>query len=73
VAARAKNKATITVRRSTRATTTGFLKATAKKKLTFEQALKVWEEQEMKEDYRVNRAAERLSASDLAIRVNAKA
>jgi hypothetical protein len=53
--------------------TSGFLKAAAGKKLSFEQALKFWEEYEMKKDFEVNRAAERLSANDLAIRVNAKA
>ena len=39
---------------------------------TFEQALQTWE-QEMERVFEDNRAAEQLSAEDLAIRINTKA
>ena len=40
--------------------------------MTFEEALRELE-QEMEKDFEANRAAERLSAEDFAVRINAKA
>lgn len=46
--------------------------AAAGGKVTFEEALRELE-QEMEKDFEANRAAERLSAEDFAVRINAKA
>lgn len=45
--------------------------ATASGSVSFEQALRDWE-QEMEQVFEANRAAEQLSAEDFAVRINAK-
>ena len=50
----------------------GPIRKVASAPVSFEEALQDWEK-EMEHDFEANRAAEQLSAEDLAIRINAKA